>query len=45
VIAAFGTISAVGPPVLKRPDRAFFASLLKTMMFHIQMGRNARRLS
>ena len=45
VIAAFGMISPVGPPVLERPERAFCASLLPTVMFHTQTSRNAHRLS
>jgi hypothetical protein len=45
VIAAFGMISQVGPSVLKCPEKAFCASLLKTMMFHTHTGRNVHRLS
>jgi hypothetical protein len=45
VIAAFGMISQVGPAALERPERASFARLLPTMMFHAQTGRNAHCLS
>jgi hypothetical protein len=45
VIAASGTVSPVGPAVLKRPERAFFAGLFPTMMFHSQTGRNVHHLS
>jgi hypothetical protein len=45
VIAAFGMISPVGPPVLKRPERACFSSLLPTVMLHAQAGSIVGRLS
>jgi hypothetical protein len=45
VIAAFGMISPVGPSVLKRPQRAFFTSMLPTVMFQTQMSQNVRCLS
>ena len=45
MIAAFGTISQVGPSVLKRPKRAFFACLLPAMTFQAHSGRNAHYLS
>jgi hypothetical protein len=45
VIATFGMISPVGPSVLKRPQRAFFASMLPTVTLQTQMGRNVPRLS
>jgi hypothetical protein len=45
VISALGTISQVGTPALERPEIAFCASLLPTMTFHTQTGRNAHRLS
>ena len=34
VVAAFGTISHVGPSMFKRPERAWFAGLLPAMTFH-----------
>ena len=45
VIAAFGTISPVSPPVLECPERVLCASLFPTMMFHTQTGRTVHRLS
>jgi hypothetical protein len=45
VIAAFGMISPMGPAMLKRPQRAFFTSMLPTVMFQTQMSHNVRCLS
>jgi hypothetical protein len=44
VIAAFGTISLVGPPVLEGPERTGLSGLLPTVMFQAHVERNAGRL-